>query len=1109
MINILRTFTTSAAMYYRPNHSLFTKVDWDRVNGGQYAIVDPADDTGILYLSEKDYKIQVRVSLSQDLSLIVLARPGDTKEQPSRGSSSSTSQNSPLYPPVEGQAKLDQSKGAKRSKTATSGTITDSLPKDLKQIPNVMSQFDTLLEEMSGTRGKPTKPLDLSKISLADLDKIADALADKDEDFHLNPRFWELRDESKRRSEGIKGFSQFFKWYLSSLSSLKTENRGELGTPMVAITRENVLSLIVRWGTILNFRLGGPLVPTRSLRSALVKLAVDLAKVHQTRGRKALIMKMKNSKLFIEHYLSGTTPKDPWLLGEPVSLARSGLPRIIPLVIRRRIAAGDHRAIMLMESIFSAYKALLGPYEDQDLASIRGPHPVIESQKLEEFERFCKEVFWPQVNGNLRRVGKADLIQPELKYPDYTQPYIPLRAGPNESVGLLGAHKDALAWDSRPLYNPLLMWAKHVGDEKLQATYSQTLQWAKNWYWSQKERSSFLLGKIALLQEPAGKVRAIAIVDYWTQRAMYPVHQWMMKVLDTLPGDCTFDQDAGVRSFASLCKGKVYSIDLKSATDLIPLDLYRVLFSAVWGEETCNLWLLLLTDRWFGVPKTGVSQDVPSEIEYGRGQPMGTLSSWASMALVHHALALYAAWKSGHTAILKFQEYRVLGDDIVIGEQKVAEEYLDICRSLHVPTSIPKTLVGHCFIFASQVFYKGVSISPMSLREELGIRSSSQRIEMALRAVSRGWLMGKETIASFLRHLIRRENYVRSVKFWRQGKLGSVCQAALTSALGVGGRVLHNLGFRESKFQPFLFALQNKVQALVGSQRGQALRESTLVRDLKFGLSIVLIRSGLNLCRERFEALMQSRIRWSDWLANMQDPYVLPKYTRGLLPEGIAPSKSWARVRGYKPDHTNTLFVYGDQSEVDLFYYQSIWPVIKDSYELFFGIASQDSSQTDYTLYEAEDLGVGVEDLGMGVTFTADQFTAAHPSGHSIRIPTVQLKCSEIIDNIEAKLKLVLDAANNPEDPMDPLVLVDEVFEEISSIPRVPTFESLESLRPSRDPKDVDAMRAWVRQVKSMEKVLNYLPLCKTPEAGHLELFTLHELSILDACPTYPHQEKN
>lgn len=93
----------------------------------------------------------------------------------------------------------------------------------------------------------------------------------------------------------------------------------------------------------------------------------------------------------------------------------------------------------------------------------------------------------------------------------------------------------------------------------------------------------------------------------------------------------------------------------------------------------------------------------------------------------------------------------------------------------------------------------------MSLLEELGIRSSSQRIEMALRAVQRGWLMGKQTIASFLRHLIRRENYVPSVKFWRQGKLGSVCQAALTSALGFGGRVAHNLGFQESKFMPFLF----------------------------------------------------------------------------------------------------------------------------------------------------------------------------------------------------------------------------------------------------------------------------------------------------------------
>jgi hypothetical protein len=34
------------------------------VGGGFFAVVDPMDDSAILYLSEKEYKIQVRVSVS-------------------------------------------------------------------------------------------------------------------------------------------------------------------------------------------------------------------------------------------------------------------------------------------------------------------------------------------------------------------------------------------------------------------------------------------------------------------------------------------------------------------------------------------------------------------------------------------------------------------------------------------------------------------------------------------------------------------------------------------------------------------------------------------------------------------------------------------------------------------------------------------------------------------------------------------------------------------------------------------------------------------------------------------------------------------------------------
>lgn len=40
-----------------------------------------------------------------------------------------------------------------------------------------------------------------------------------------------------------------------------------------------------------------------------------------------------------------------------------------------------------------------------------------------------------------------------------------------------------------------------------------------------------------------------------------------------------------------------------------------------------------LKDRGFDIP-----EDLPSSVTYSVGQPMGALSSWAMLALTHHAI---------------------------------------------------------------------------------------------------------------------------------------------------------------------------------------------------------------------------------------------------------------------------------------------------------------------------------------------------------------------------------------------------------------------------------------------------------------------------------------
>jgi len=77
------------------------------------------------------------------------------------------------------------------------------------------------------------------------------------------------------------------------------------------------------------------------------------------------------------------------------------------------------------------------------------------------------------------------------------------------------------------------------------------------------------LGKLAIFGDKEGKTRIVAIVDYWTQTALKPLHNVLMKTLRKLPRHCTFNQ-SGFLSLLSL-PGPFYSFDLTGATDRMPL----------------------------------------------------------------------------------------------------------------------------------------------------------------------------------------------------------------------------------------------------------------------------------------------------------------------------------------------------------------------------------------------------------------------------------------------------------------------------------------------------------------------------------------------------------
>lgn len=264
------------------------------------------------------------------------------------------------------------------------------------------------------------------------------------------------------------------------------------------------------------------------------------------------------------------------------------------------------------------------------------------------------------------------------------------------------------------------------------------------------------LGRLALKREAAGKVRVFAMVDGWTQWALDPLHRRLFSILkNRFPTDGTFDQ---LKPLSRVPWGKVpiFSYDLSSATDRLPIDLQVKILTQFFSSELAEAWRVLLIGREYKVPqgreldKINVSGVLPNAIKYSVGQPMGALSSWAMLALTHHFIVHAAAWDSlvvSHGS--KFDEYAVLGDDIVIWNKRVADRYLVIIRSLGVEVGLAKSIVsldGLGLEFAKKTFLKGQDCSPVPLKE----LSSAHRNFSSLRSFAEKYSLDTLQILRFL-----------------------------------------------------------------------------------------------------------------------------------------------------------------------------------------------------------------------------------------------------------------------------------------------------------------------------------------------------------------------
>jgi hypothetical protein len=230
------------------------------------------------------------------------------------------------------------------------------------------------------------------------------------------------------------------------------------------------------------------------------------------------------------------------------------------------------------------------------------------------------------------------------------------------------------------------------------------------------------LGKLGFKEEAAGKLRVFAYVDPFTQWLMKPLHDSIFEILDLIPQDGTTDQLAPIKELIiTQPHGPYYSFDLSAATDRLPIHIQKIILSKIMTIEGADLWALLLIGRSYEYHYKLKKRNYSGSVKYATGQPMGALSSWAMLALTHHAIVQQAALNA---QVIRpgewFTLYAVLGDDIVIADAAVAREYRKLMAELGVEIGLAKSLIspdGLTLEFAKRTFHRGKDVSPVPFSE--------------------------------------------------------------------------------------------------------------------------------------------------------------------------------------------------------------------------------------------------------------------------------------------------------------------------------------------------------------------------------------------------------
>jgi hypothetical protein len=131
------------------------------------------------------------------------------------------------------------------------------------------------------------------------------------------------------------------------------------------------------------------------------------------------------------------------------------------------------------------------------------------------------------------------------------------------------------------------------------------------------------------------------------------------------------------------------------------------------GNDLAEAWYQVMTQRSFRIKSTG------ADVKWEVGQPLGLLSSFPSFALWHHDIIQFCANRENlkrGKPLKFFKKYRLLGDDVVIFDKKVASTYLSVLTnevglSINMSKSVQGSKEKSQIEFTKRLALNGIEIS--------------------------------------------------------------------------------------------------------------------------------------------------------------------------------------------------------------------------------------------------------------------------------------------------------------------------------------------------------------------------------------------------------------